>query len=208
MRWLVLVGLLVGAPAAADIAVPRRVTATLHGIRARFEVRVRATLDADVFPSATVEVDLPARGVVTRGVAFAGGRPHPLALMAADAASNAFWAIGTTTSDAGPPGIRPWGVLVTATTDTAQIDIAAPDAVAAARGLEIALEIDTPTCFAHDARWVQVPQSWRGAIATVDAPDGCDENGAGRWVRFASPMSRAVPIGTIAGRLSVPRAGS
>ena len=194
MRWLVLVGLLIGAPAAADVVAPRRVTASLHGRTARFVVRVRAVLDGDAFPAGELEVGVPGGGIVTRASAFAGGTEHRLALMPADAANDAFWGLGSASGDR-----KPWGVLVTAGGDVASIEIAAP----AAATPEIELEMEAPTCFARDTRWVQVPASWRDAVNGVDAPDGCTGQSDGPWLGFAAPMTRDVRIGALAGRLSV-----
>lgn len=194
MRWLVLVGLLVGAPAAADVVAPRHVTATLHGTTARFVVRVRAALDGDAFPATSFEVGMPAGALVTRARAFADGAEHRLALMPAGAANDAFWGLGSASGDR-----KPWGVLVTAGGDLASIQVAAPDAAAA----EIELEMEAPTCFARDTRWVQVPASWRDRVNSVEAPAACEARSDGPWVAFAAPMGTDVRIGALAGRLSV-----
>ena len=194
MRWLVLVGLLIGAPAAADVVVPRRVTATLHGTTARFVVRVRAALDGDAFPAGTFDVGMPAGAVVTRARAFAGGVEHRLALMPADAANDAFWGLGSASGDR-----KPWGVLVTASGELASIEVAAPDGDTA----EIELEMEAPTCFARDTRWVQVPASWHDQVNGTDAPAGCEAQSDGPWLAIAAPMGTGVRIGALAGRLSV-----
>jgi hypothetical protein len=187
MRILALAVVLAAAPAAADDAVPVQVTATLHATTARFSIHLAAQTAA-AFPAASLSIALPARGLVTAATVTVAGTAHPLALTTADAASDAFYALGTGTRDR-------WAALVAGSAGSVSIDVEAPER----RTLAIDLTVDAPTCFDHDHRYAEVPSTWKARIATVRAPEACELQGPA--VAFASPPPEH--LGTIAGRLAL-----
>ncbi|MBV8756076.1 MAG: VWA domain-containing protein [Deltaproteobacteria bacterium] len=198
MRWLlaaVLLALTRPAAAADDTELePQRVTARLRDTHVAFAIRVRVPLDRAYFPTASVQVEVPLGGVVTGGTAFADGAAHALPLVETARASDGFYAVGSASTTAS----RAIAVLVTPLTSEVQIEVASPRGGA----IDIALEVDAPTCFSHDRRWVQLPDSWHVAGSVDAAPAGCSAVGEGRWLglRAAAPD---FPIGVIAGRLAL-----
>lgn len=196
MRAVVAAVLALAVPARADELVPRRVTTALHDTHVAFEVRVQVPLDGTYFPAAAAQLALPSGGVVTGGRASAGGIEHALALTEVGRASAAFDDIGS----AAVRKARAFAVHVTALTGAVQIDVAAPSG----GSLEVVLDVDAPTCFSRDRRWVQLPASWRAVVAgAVDStPAGCTPSGDGPWLGIGVRAVHA--IGVIGGRLALP----
>ena len=180
------------APAGAEELAPARVTAALRDTQVAFAIHVRVPVDATYFPAASVQVALPAEGVVTGGRAAS----HDLALTEVARASAAFDDIGS----AAVATSRAFAVHVTALAGHAQIDVAAPRESA----LDVSLDIIAPSCFSHDRRWVQLPASWRAVVAGAveQAPPGCTPSSDGPWLGLAAPLGAS--IGVIGSRLVLP----
>lgn len=190
MRLVALAVVLAATPAAAEDTVPARVTASLHGTTARFSLHLTAKADATTFPAATLELPLPARGLVTTATATIAGAAHPLALTPADDAHDAFYALGDPGGDQ-----TAWAVLLAGSSGSVSIDIVAAES----RVVALDLEVDAPTCFERGRRFAELPATWRGRITTVAAPKTCDVNGNAAWIAF--PVTEPEHIGTLASRL-------
>ena len=164
MRWLaVLAVFALAAPrAAADddagAPAPVRVQVELTGDRAHLIARFVLELDGPALAHDAAELALPRHAIVTAATATIDGTAHPLALARADQAT------GTIAELALRPGGRDREAALVlrggGTSGLAVLDVAAP------RSAELALELEltAPTCFDHDARYVELPAAWRDAL--------------------------------------------
>ena len=193
MRLVALAVVLAAAPAAPAAAgvVPARITASLHGTTARFSLHVTGEVDSRRFPAATFDVALPEHGLVTAARLTAAGTVHDLALTAAGGAHDAFYSLdgeGDRTATA---------ALVEDAGGAVSIDL-----VAARSGrIALDLEVEAPTCFERGERFVEVPASWRGRIATAPGPLTCGAHPDAAWVAF--PVTSPEHIGALAARLAL-----
>ena len=174
VRPLVLALLVVAAPThAEDTPRPARVQARLAGTTAVLTVRFEIRLAAHHFPAGSLQVPLPHHAVVTGATVIAEGVAHPLALVPHAQADQEIENVRT-----GKGAAPAWAALVSQVGSQPQVDIFAPHAGRAI----VEVELEAPTCFYRDARFVGVPEAWsrdRGAPGLAAA---CGE--AEAWLRF------------------------
>jgi hypothetical protein len=169
------------------------VVAGLHDTTARFTVELPLDTDDASFPAATDAIDLPPRGIVTSATVTADGHTHPLALMPASDADAAF---NRLTSGHVEPA--PWGVLLSGDAGgSATVSIAAPGK----HHVTVTLVVEAATCFARDQRFVEIPRSWRPALATVEPPRECAVHRDDVWLAWPAPHPDR--IAALGSRLSV-----
>jgi hypothetical protein len=199
------------SPARADDVsadpAPTRVRATIDGpiahVSARFVLAVKRGRE-----TSTRTLVLPTGAIVTAAKATVDGQTHVLPLTLAEAATSAFDA--ATAHAAGRD--RAWVMVLRDGSPGVALDVAAPHDAK----LVLELELDTPTCFARDARHVSIPESWLAGLdarlrrapvaSTSELAEACGTD-EGTWFSIASrglatgstPDAR---IGTVAGRAS------
>ncbi|HTL35927.1 MAG TPA: vWA domain-containing protein [Kofleriaceae bacterium] len=220
MRWLAVLVLVLAGPraaladkvaAAGDDYVdgsldPRRVTGHLAGTT--IELTAQYEIATDSFFQSGLQLSLPEGSIITQAVATAGGKRHPFSLLDATEAQKAmdvFW------SDNAPVGNHRWGIHITASANTALIDIAPVNAAK----IVLDLTVELPGCFYRDRRYGLVPKTWSAKFAGAKTKDddtltaGCGSSNLvedHEWVSFAAPVLAKRPlgdarIGAFAGRL-------
>jgi hypothetical protein len=188
----VLLGGLSPAHADDESGAPNRVRATLDGATAHVSARFTVAVARGAQQSAHM-LALPTGAIVTGAKATVGGVAHPLVLVADDKASKDF---ATVTESAGGRD-RAWVLaLRSSQSGSISLDAAAPRATK----VVLDLELEAPTCFARDARHVNIPLSWEPALAArlrkTDVADSGELEAAcgpheGTWFAFASRGLRA-----------------
>jgi hypothetical protein len=208
MRRLAALALLAAAPASADTPPAPKITSIrLDGTSARLSVRVDAgTVGPGDTPDITTSV--PHRAVVTGGTAIVGGIPHKLQLVRAETANTAFDAI----LDADPGTSRASAVKVIADprAESVTVDVATPNDTR----VLLDFDIEMPTCFFRDARYLVLPASPHFDLApevankTVAHPDellaSCGGSGDDIYLQISTREPDAPRIATIGQRLPLP----
>jgi hypothetical protein len=216
-RWLVLT-LCAATPALAGDSdptelVPHVTNLRLDGTMARFAVRytVAVTGPGD---NGGIPLTVPTHAVVTGATASIGGAVHPLVLTPSATAEASFEAIMA--AEPGPH--RTWAIQLTGEprSGRATLTVAVPQPVA----LVLDLEVEQPTCFLRDVRYVELPQTWAGGLAG-DVPRtkvpaasvdeivaACGGNAEDTWLALPTRESSALPgtearVGVTTGRLAL-----
>ncbi|MFT3694849.1 MAG: VWA domain-containing protein [Kofleriaceae bacterium] len=158
MRWLAATLLVLTGTAAADddepettpVIQPTRVTASLAGHTAHIVIRVTRKVMHGTHNE--FEIEMPSHGVITKATAHVEGHAHVLALESLEPVAGV--------QDKAEPkhrgGAQPWIVTV----GRRSIDIAAPHAGSVA----LDLEIEAPTCYSEDRRYVDLPDEWKSVM--------------------------------------------
>jgi hypothetical protein len=203
MRWAWVTALLpITASVRADDAptdvpaAPRHVAAWLEGTSARLRVELAFDLLAggDV---ETVPVSLPTRAVVSGARATVDGVTRRLVLTPADRAQEQMAILRE--HDEGPN--RGWTLLLDGGAGGISVDALAPHAA----HVELELDLEAPTCFYRDARYLDIPEGWRDALDrgianTPVAPSdqlaaNCGMSPDLEWIAFPSGTLAARPPG-------------
>jgi hypothetical protein len=171
----------------ADDAIPRHVDARLEGTSARLNVK----LTFDLAGGNVVQIPLPTRAVVIAAVATIDGATRSLALVPALADSEE--------STLGSRADRGWMIYVSGGAGAVWLETLAPHAA----HLELDLELEAPTCFYRDARYLDIPPGWRDALdrdiaRTLVAPSdelaaNCARSPDLTWIAFPSSELVAHP---------------
>ena len=194
-------------PAPRPTLVVGKLDGNLATLTVRYDLRsAEPTLGRNV-----TSIELPARAAVVRATARVDGVAHPLELTDATQASARFDAI----IDLAPGPNRRWSVLVAGGQGQVEVSIAS----AHAGRVVLELELQLPTCFFRDVRYVAVPSDWRtglspslrtlGAKLTdIDEACGGANPGGQLWVGLPSreltrPQAAIDRVGTFAGRLAL-----
>lgn len=190
----------------------RHAKARLVGATVHIDVRFDVVVDVLPAPGVSQTVTLPHGAVITGGSVLASGQSHRLQLLEREEANKRVEILHE------PPtasGGRMWAVRVDADSDAATIEIAA----ARAGTVRIDLALEVPACFAHDARYISVPQDWVDTISGgTAAPTGAEVSSVcgdadAAWLAFptrelARRRAGEQRIGIASSRLSVIAAGA
>jgi hypothetical protein len=210
-RRLVVIGLFASSLAAAEPLDEQPRLTIVHGkldgatatFRAHYLIHVeRATLGRLRWA-----IELPPSASVIGGSARFRGTSHRLELVDAADGMTRLDALG-----ARPPGgSSRWAVLLDGGADQVHVSIAS----AQTGELALELEVQAPTCFRGDVRYVSVPGSWKRALAgplrtrAVPRPDeaACpgDGNEHASWLGFPTGETRTAPdrMAAFAGRVAL-----
>ncbi|HTR56027.1 MAG TPA: VWA domain-containing protein [Kofleriaceae bacterium] len=199
MRPLLVLALVAaGSPAFADPAVPSSVHARLSGTSAQLTARFRIDVRAAELARDTLTIELPVRGAVSGAVAHADGVTRQLALEPATDAAEHFDAIAKGESEGED---RAWAVALAASgRGSLTVSVASPRTTR----LELDVELEAPTCFFRDARYVELPETWTSAVPRELAYRGqrdeldeiCDPTGSGgAWLAFPDRSLAVKPAG-------------
>jgi Mg-chelatase subunit ChlD len=197
LRTVLLLGLLAGTAHADDDGLdedgvhevePYWIHGSLDNITAKLGLRFHLPVGAK--RGNQFRLARPEDGVVTGATLTVDGVPHHLALDATEHAAAQFVAL---TSE--PDGTHRRWVAEIALGSMAGLDIT----IAAPRSATVTLdlEIDAPTCFHRDMRYVGMPETWRGSIdhslAVISAEESpCSHTSTeDRRAYIAFPTSRA-----------------
>lgn len=217
MRRLLLVAVVaaLAAPrlAHADDDGPERPTSvdlSFTGGRAKLKAKFAFAVEGPGVSLGLHTFPVPSHSAVTGGFAIVDGKRHALRLEQAAVADKAFSAISV---KPGGGKRRPWVFALEGTADLITLDVLAPRNA----NVELELTLDAPTCFHRDARYVELPESWRQKLPparkklsataeTLDEACGPGRDGDARWVGVASGELANKPpgerrMGAIAGRL-------
>lgn len=194
----------------ADID-PAVVHGRLAGTTAMFTARYLVPVERGFRPS-TLGLALPPRGLVTGATVSADGVTHRLQLLPAQDADDRFLATSGETGAGDPP----WAVLLAGDTHGVQLGFASPHG----GFVSVTLEIEVPTCYERDTRYVAIPAAWtaldvalREHVTTeahareLATSCGVDDSGTEHMVGFPVHELAALPSGerisATAGRLSI-----
>jgi VWA domain-containing protein len=194
---------------------PTSVHARLDGTAAHFIAKFTVPIKGPTHGGSDVVLDLPATAVATRATITAEGQIHPLELLPAEQAKQRYEAL-TFADPARVGDAKPnrWGVLLEGGPGHIDVSVAAPRSVT----LAIEVELQAPTCFFRDARYVAIPPAWKRALdasarvpaqsrpvtAACAGPDLPDET----WIGFASRELAVRPagnerVGALAGAITL-----
>jgi len=220
VRWpfvpvpvLVLVLGATASVAVADDAVdetepaPREVTARLDGGTATLTARYLLRFEGPAIQTVLATLELPPGAVATRAQVRAGGIARRLELAAAGDARKRFDEV---VDRPGGPARR-WAMLLEDSHGVLEVSLTAPRAGA----VTLELELAAPTCFHQDVRYVEVPATWKRALAPAlrarlarsdELARACKDGEEATWIGFPDPTLARRPagperIGTSAGRL-------
>jgi hypothetical protein len=159
MRHLALL-VLFATPALADeteasITVAR-VTAELRGTTAKFSARYHLRVPAALVGQGLASMQIPGSAVITSAVIHAPDGEHRAALVDAEQARRQFEALGNSR------GEKRWAIKIEGFQNNIDIAYAVPRALT----LTIDFELEAPSCFYRDARYVEVPSEWKPALAS------------------------------------------
>lgn len=189
-------------------ATPSVVHGKLDGETAVLRARFTLPVESETYNPGRLGVDLPLLGVVTSAIVTANGVAHPLGLLPADKAQASFDALSDPVEDPTRRGEKANAVLISGSPGRAEIGVAA----ARAGTLAIDLTVSAPTCFYRDARYVEVPASWRevsdpalrrvpidaaavSAACRANVDTSQDPDVATAWLRFATTELVKKPSG-------------
>ncbi len=190
MRILAVAALVAATLAHADDEPPQfdvtYVIGELHDTTATLSARYVVPVHGWTFELAQRVTDIPVGAVATSVVVHAPDGTHRLELRQATKAREAFMNL----NGPGNGPSRRWSVLVEVRGTLLELSIAAPRAAR----LVVDVEYQMPTCFWRDARYVQVPVTWKRALSPALRPRtgpqvaGCHELDAidpdELWVAF------------------------
>ncbi len=138
---------------------PTLVQGKLDGNTASFTVQYRLHTSEPTDGKNLFVLSVP--GVVIHADATADGATHPLALAASDKATAAFQAVHDREANRVARGPRRSAVLVEGSAGSVSVSM-----LAGHRGpVALELQVELPTCFYRDVRYVGVPQSWEPVLA-------------------------------------------
>lgn len=216
MRWPLVLGLLAtsatGAAADDGGPVPQAVSGRLDGRTAALTARYLLRFEGPETETMFTTLELPAGAAVTHATVRAGGVAHRLALTPNERARARFDAV--VGRAAGPA--RRWALLLEDLHGMLEVSLLAPRAGAVTLDVELAV----PTCFHDDVRYVEVPDTWKPALApglrprgvrTAEVAAACTgiaETEGVAWIGFADrALARRPPgparVGATAGRLAL-----
>ncbi|MDQ3335877.1 MAG: VWA domain-containing protein [Myxococcota bacterium] len=215
MRALVVLALLGGVAHADEEFDPEvdasYVSGELRGTTAILNARYAVKFRGPGYAMSTTTLVIPDGARATVVVVHAPDGAHRLDLLDAEKAKAKFAAINNKL------GEKRWALLVESRGPSLELSFAAPrDAT-----VMVDVELQTPTCYYRDARYVQVPVQWKSVLSPhlrsrfgklVDLATACRNDSSGEtdelWIAFPSAELARRPagidrIGTNAARIDL-----